>query len=414
MARKRSVVNLNAYRGIVGNPIDKAVVISLPKHFDIQRTLRDAVEIRLATAFARITGWKYLKSSIFASSAEIKLLTGLDFMQTEPNLLREWLQLAQLSTNVQAKLSSSNSIFHPKVLVVKGNDSNLTFAIVGSGNLTDGGLCTNTECGLYTANPSTVSALTKWFDEQWNRGTHLTKSAIKEYEPKYKASWKAAQRVRKDQTRVQKRIAQKAQQDEAKNAAILRDIEKAVAAFNEYRTGSQFKADYKARLNAAKLIRSFLHVPEFTFTRVEYDKFYNIGRLGSLRESWRNGIFKRQQRLRSALRYLVDETVPIDKRIDAILSPQGQYHIRGLGSGFVTKVLAATRPDKWPVLNGAVNDALKFFGYEPPHRLGFGGRYREFAKIMDAFRTKATAPDFIALDAFFKFWEQQIKKKHRK
>jgi hypothetical protein len=72
--------------------------------------------------------------------------------------------------------------------------------------------------------------------------------------------------------------------------------------------------------------------------------------------------------------------------------------------------LTATYPSKWPVLNGPVDETLEFFGYQAQRGLRFGGRYREFAKLMDGFKTKAKAPDFIALDAFFKFWEQNMKK----
>jgi hypothetical protein len=70
-----------------------AVVVGLPKHFDLPGALRSAKQIRLATAFAHLSGWNSLKSDIAASSGELFLLTGLEYNQTEPALLKEWMHL---------------------------------------------------------------------------------------------------------------------------------------------------------------------------------------------------------------------------------------------------------------------------------------------------------------------------------
>src|SRR5579864_6720317 len=109
------------YRSIIGNVSDRAVVISLPQRFNLNRALNDADEILLATAFAKLTGWRHLKSSILQSGARVRLLTGLDFMHTQPGLLRDWLHLAQRNTKIEAKLASKDSTFHPKVLIVKSH-----------------------------------------------------------------------------------------------------------------------------------------------------------------------------------------------------------------------------------------------------------------------------------------------------
>jgi hypothetical protein len=57
------------------------------------------------------------------------------------------------------------------------------------------------------------------------------------------------------------------------------------------------------------------------------------------------------------------------------------------------------------VFNGPVEKTLRHFGYEPPRGVGAVGRYQKFAEVMEDFRTDSGAPDVVALDAFFKWYE---------
>jgi hypothetical protein len=355
-----------------------------------------------------------MKSAIAKTDANVQLLTGLDFMQTEPTLLREWVRLAIRNSKIEAKLASKDSIFHPKVIIVTTQPPAVSFAIVGSGNLTKGGFCTNTECGLYIEDSSSVGTLCTWFDSQFGAGSALKISAIAKYEPKFKKARKATQQILRDQKEVQKAIAETAQQEEQKEAAVLRDMERAIGAFMDYKQDPQFKAEYESRLEAAESIRHLLDVPRFNFDRKAFDEFYKIGYLGSLRDSYRNLIFKDPERLRKALRLLVDESIPIEKRMNSILERGGSNYVPGLGRGGVTKILAATYPIKWPVLNGPVVKTLADFGYKSPKGLCVGERYRELAKLMGTVRVTSGAPDVIALDAFFKFWELRMNSEKKK
>jgi HKD family nuclease len=399
---------MSSYRSIIGNLSDRATVISLPVKFNLNQALTHADKIMLATAFARMTGWKHLKSGVLGSKAQVRLLTGLDFMQTEPNLLRDWLRLDEQNSRIKAKLASKDSTFHPKVLIVKAGVPRDTFAVVGSGNLTHGGLCTNTECALYANDAVTIGRLEEWFNRCWDNGTELKKDAITEYSPKFKKAKELAEKIRTSQKQFQKKIIKTALKRVAREQAILKETNKAIAAFNQYQISSEFKTDYAARLSAAKSIRKLLHIPKFDFNRQEFDDFYAIGYLGSLRNGWRDGVFKQQIRLRRALAHLVDERVSVEERVNSVL--KGANRINGFGQGGISKILIAANPKKWPVLNGPVETTLKFFGYEAPRGLSIGQKYKVFAEFLERFKAKTGARDFIALDAFFKFWEKKNKK----
>src|SRR5439155_23361381 len=95
------------------------------------------------------------------SSASIQLLTALDFFQTEPKLLREWNRLTARDAaqpHSSARLAKRLTTFHPKILSASSTASPSSYAIVGSGNLSFGGLRSNTECSLYTKDSAIVAA----------------------------------------------------------------------------------------------------------------------------------------------------------------------------------------------------------------------------------------------------------------
>jgi len=395
-------------RGLLGTT-GAAVVATVPRDFDLGKELLRAEKVLLATAFARTSGWGLIERDLLSSPSELKLLTGLDFLQTEPDLLREWLRLTKRYDRVGAKIASRVSIFHPKVLIVKVNARSASFAIVGSGNLTDGGLRTNTECGLYTNDSASVLALERWFEECWKRGTKLRARAIEQYEPRYKKARKALQEIRRNQNQVQTGIARISAEEDSKEKAKLKYLDKAVSEFRRYSGTEAFKSQYEGRLRAVKRFKALLDVPQFDFNNDDFTEFYKAPALGGLREGWLAGILEQAARLKKGLRYLTDEGQPVDERINSFLVKNGRYHIRGFGIAAVSKVLALAYPRKHPVLNGAVNDALNFFGYEVQRGLSTGEKYHEFTRLADKFRQRAGAPDFIAMDAFFKYWEGKIK-----
>jgi phosphatidylserine/phosphatidylglycerophosphate/cardiolipin synthase-like enzyme len=97
---------------------------------------------------------------------------GRAFFQTEPNLLLELRKLEEGSSKplFHVKLASAFTTFHPKVWIIHGSTP---AAIVGSGNLTGGGLVGNVECGIYTSTADDVAALQQWFEEQWKSAPPL-------------------------------------------------------------------------------------------------------------------------------------------------------------------------------------------------------------------------------------------------
>lgn len=180
----------------------RALVIGMPQSFDLLSEIRSAKTIRLGTAFAHPSGWEILAPAISDSKAKTFLLTGMNFFQTDPKVLRKWLQLSK-SGRVEAKLHMGKNItFHPKVLLIEGHRD---FAIVGSGNLSRGGLHGNVECAVFVKSGVLLRELRGWFDDVFSSkpATTLEDRLVLNYERCWKPYRKPANALHKQQQKLE-------------------------------------------------------------------------------------------------------------------------------------------------------------------------------------------------------------------
>jgi HKD family nuclease len=131
---------------------DRSVIVGAPEEFDFRAALKEATAVRIAMAFGHMTGWKEIEEHLTGSSAAtIQVLLGQAFFLTEPQLLLRIMSLQKDSQapRFEVKLASANGTFHPKVWII--DNDNTSLCIVGSGNLSRGGLLQNVECALLTS-----------------------------------------------------------------------------------------------------------------------------------------------------------------------------------------------------------------------------------------------------------------------
>jgi HKD family nuclease len=381
-----------------------AIVIGAPRGFDLLDTVARAAEIRFAAAYSHMSGWRLLRKAFRSKRSSTALLTGQDFYHTEPKVLDAWLRL-QRGGLAQARLWTSGVSFHPKVLIATSRLRNGSCALVGSGNLSAGGLCDNVECFLYTSNPSRLRKLTSWFDDMFSddgRATPLSREVIAEYRNLYRPAQQARQRLRRLEERTRRRI----RRYQAGHLAARSD---ALAEARRYFHSSGYAQDRKEWIAGAGKIRRALRYPKFDFDRDGWHEFYSVWEMGHLIPVHRERAYRNRLRLQEGLRRLVDERLPIEERIGSLLEPGGRYRTTGLGLNGVSKILAVHARKKWPVYNAPVVKALRHFGYESGHGGSGGLRYRAFADRMGKFARQSNAPDMIALDAFFyRVWDRQL------
>jgi len=134
------------------------------KNLKMGDTLIKAVEssnqIRIAVAFAKYSGFKVIKSSLkgqLDKGGSAIFLVGLDFQTTDPAVLRELFLYSQSYPKLIILCMSGNTNriagYHPKLyLFNQGN--NTSTAIIGSSNLTRGGLENNVEINVLISSES--------------------------------------------------------------------------------------------------------------------------------------------------------------------------------------------------------------------------------------------------------------------
>lgn len=106
-------------------------------------------DLRMAVAFVSRSGLRLLDASVQAalqSGAYLEFLVGLDMQTTEPEALREIYNLTLANERVSllcySKLATS-AVYHPKLYLLRAGDE--VTAVIGSSNLTAGGLKGNIE-----------------------------------------------------------------------------------------------------------------------------------------------------------------------------------------------------------------------------------------------------------------------------
>jgi len=121
----------------------------------INQELQNANSARIAIAFLKYSGLKVIEKSLdhcLKNNGNVEIIAGLDFKTTDPQSMHYLIQLQKSTSNVKfycygdKDVNKNNIVFHPKIyLFEKGRE---TTGIVGSTNLTRGGLLTNFEANV--------------------------------------------------------------------------------------------------------------------------------------------------------------------------------------------------------------------------------------------------------------------------
>lgn len=108
-------------------------------------------EFRAAIAFVKLSGVRHIATALaeFSRRAAVKISVGIDHGGTSMEGLRALLNALDGRGEVWVFHNETNSTFHPKVYFFKGE--NKADLLIGSGNLTEGGLFTNYEAALFTS-----------------------------------------------------------------------------------------------------------------------------------------------------------------------------------------------------------------------------------------------------------------------
>ena len=371
---------------------DRSVIVGAAKGFDFQASLKRATEVRIATAFGHLSGWKEIELYLRRSSAGvIQILLGQAYFQTEPQLLDRIMQLQEGGNphRFEVKLASAIATFHPKVWIIE--DGVVPCAIVGSGNLSHGGLSSNIECGIFTNRPAEVAALRDWFRTHWSNSP-----AISQTLEIYRAMYDEIAATRK-QLRSKIRMASRELVD--REAAWRRRDALTLAA--KYWRTEEGRGDVKVREDAIYRMMGLIDFPWFNFEPEHWRKFFRTLEFGRLRPANEKRTIEALVDLKGILKRLVDA----GSKEDLIGVLDDLQRIPGIGRNLATKLMAVHGPGSFVVVNKPVERALRAFNY--PIKSGTrltGIEYFQLLEDLKPFIQESERAGLMAvpaLDAFF-------------
>ncbi len=105
-----------------------------------------------------------------------------------------------------------------------------------------------------------------------------------------------------------------------------------------------------------------------------------------------SGIFRTENlvtidmaRLRGAIKVLLDENQPLEKRLDVLFPPNKPNYIKGMGKAIATPILLVVYPDKYGVWNEPSQQGLKLLNLLPQFGRGasFADKYMKINKVLN-------------------------------
>lgn len=121
----------------------------------INQELRNANSVKVAVAFLKYSGVQVIEQALnncLENKGSIEIIAGLDFKTTDPQAMHYFIQLQKQVSNLKfycygdKEENKTDVVFHPKIYLFQRERE--TTGIVGSTNLTRGGLLTNFEVNV--------------------------------------------------------------------------------------------------------------------------------------------------------------------------------------------------------------------------------------------------------------------------
>jgi len=121
----------------------------------INQELQNAQSARIAIAFLKYSGIKVIEKSLdqcLKNNGSVEIIAGLDFKTTDPQSMHYLINLQKQAQNLKfycygdKNENKTDVVFHPKIYLFERRGE--TTGIVGSTNLTRGGLMTNFEANV--------------------------------------------------------------------------------------------------------------------------------------------------------------------------------------------------------------------------------------------------------------------------
>lgn len=378
----------------------------------ITRHLETADSFICIVAFAKMSGLRLLLETLadrVANGLSATFVVGIDFFQSEPEVLRSLLRLRASAAKIGGKVSvymgseADRCTFHPKVYWFKRKREEAL--VVGSANMTSGGFSDNHELSvaLSGADGKWRKRLDKWIAERVKERdiVEAKPALINRYEQRrdiYRATMKAAEKR-----------AHRSMDAPSGQTIVLNDL---LAEMQEDNGPDGFSAQVKHRRRnyrkAVKLLSDLAGAPDLKPRDFlpRYEEQLRYWHSGGLHRG-KSSLAKKAPQYQAALRALAAEP---SQDVGALFDLLKSFFdkIPRAGTNVLTEILHTRDPKRFPVMNrnsvaglGLAN--IRGYPRKPAKSNLDGETYRRFAFDAVTLCKNLGLQDLGELDVLFNF-----------
>lgn len=352
---------------------------------ELKKALKGAEEVWIAVALMNEAGLKLINDSIH-TKAKTNFILGIS-LPTHPKVFESLMRKELVSQNIKVSVHRG-AFYHPKLYLIKRKNGYIAF--IGSANATIGGYQTNIELSIkLICNFDEFQKIKGIIESYKNNSISLSLNFLEDY----KKSYKTRQQLLKQEQSISKKDIENAE----KKIRITEDRRKAlIADLKKYKRRKDYSDVIEGKKQTIISLREALDYPRFN--KIQLDDFFGIWDLGHLLQFPKPTILANMQSFKEMLRYLIKDEIPIEERYQNAL--KGRYHIRGVASAFISKVLTVHNPEENWVQNKMALGGLKPYGLLFPRGMTAGEKYTATSKFLQGICRDAKIPNMAVLDYF--------------
>jgi HKD family nuclease len=380
----------------------------------LEQSAPNALSIQIAVAFLSKTGWSMVRSWLQKSlerGCQVELFVGTDFYQTDPSALRAAEELLRNKPNSGLWIYKQNlqSVFHPKIYLFRGERE--IAIVLGSANLTAGGLRENREICCYFSVPiesETAHDVNKILESYRSDRKNIKRATVWDIGV-YEGEWSRFHiRIKKAEHEAIKEI---------KGLPKLQEVQ-----LRQYLQGyhrSDLK-EYQFREQNYAKIPDLLDQLMISETRAQFIKIYGalVSSKGRPAHWYSGGLFRRKNQVADGFKDVCKMVQTIREHPNnssSELFSLGQPYVKrvfGLGVNVLTEVMHSYYPDRCPVLNNNSLGSLRklTIGHFPEPQLFEIEDYHRFTEILDYLRTRCGFHSMGQVDHFLNYVYQNYVK----
>jgi HKD family nuclease len=340
----------------------------LPSGTDLIKRLnnqfRAADQTFLLMARVSASGFEQLKKALIdvkRKRKQITIILGVDMIGSSSlEAIRSLFRLHDGSSFNLLCYSGSN-FFHPKLFAFRTGRQ--WVFLVGSSNLTEEGLAENIELNVLLSDVSQSDHFVGAFESSFQSLLEDSREfSSKQIDTLSERARKLASKFR-EWTKSTRNISATIKKRQSVEVANWNNL---VEQMNAFKGSPAYKGRLKEIPNFIRACRKTIGMA--TNPRVDADRWNdkNVGYFSSLdNRNYKKTLItsrRKADKLKRTFKFLLDERIPLEKRLRETVPNNGRQHVPGMGITLISEILSKYYPTEYVLVGNPIIEALRHYG----------------------------------------------------